>query len=247
MVTPNRQRALAKLLAVLGKTDAALPPDNLSVLDHLLLAILQEGTTFTRAAEAYRALLENFHDHNELRVSHPREVEQYFPDLPMSELKAKRILSVLQFVFETTYAFDLETMRKKPIKQAQKQLSKISGTTNYTVAATVQRALGGHALPLDQPMSDVLALLDLVDAGESLDQVRASLEHQVPKSSGLQFCLALSEIAADPKRRDKLVEAIVGRPRPKASRSSSPKAPPRGKTPAADKRSPKNKAAKGKR
>ena len=35
-------------------------------------------------------------------------------------------------------------------KQAQKQLSKITGVTPFAVAATVQRALGGPTLPIDE-------------------------------------------------------------------------------------------------
>ncbi|MGL5095229.1 MAG: hypothetical protein ACRDD1_06550, partial [Planctomycetia bacterium] len=139
MATPNKQRLVAKLLAHLAKLYPDELPKEATVLDHMLLGVVQEETPFAAAMEAYRRLRVAFPDVNELRVSHRNEIVEQLADVPDAPEKARRILQILQFIFETTYAFDLESMRKKPLKQAQKQLSKISGTTPFVVAAVVQR------------------------------------------------------------------------------------------------------------
>lgn len=221
MVTPNKQRILAKLFSHLGKTYSDQLPEDLSVLDHLLLAVVQQGTSLSVALPTYRKLVAGFHDLNELRVSHSAELVDFLSSIPDKESKARRILGILQFVFETTYAFDLEPMRKKPLKQAQKQLSKISGTNSFIVAATVQRALGGHALPVDAGMLELLERLELVDGAEEGEQARAGLEHLVPKAKGISFCLLVSELLADAKHQESHLQAINPKVKPKARAKES--------------------------
>lgn len=208
MASSDKQRIVAKLLAQIPKFLSEHIPDNLSVLDHLLLGVLQEDTCFTLAAAAYERLRVNFFDFNELRVSHPRELLDYLADLPDAERKARCILEILQFIFETTYAFDLEAMKRKPLKQAHKQLSKIAGASDFAVAAAVQRSLGGHALPIDSPMHDLLTRLKLADASDTLEQVRTAMEHFVPKTKGIEFCLALSSVAADASQQPRFLQAV---------------------------------------
>ena len=53
-------------------------------------------------------------------------------------------------MFESTYSFDLETLHKKGVKQAAKQISRYQAASDYTVAWVTQRTLGGHAMPLDE-------------------------------------------------------------------------------------------------
>ncbi|QDU62889.1 hypothetical protein Pan216_37620 [Planctomycetes bacterium Pan216] len=228
MVAPNKQRILTKVLAQLSKRYSDEVPKEMRVLDHLLLATIQEGMSFSRSLGCYRGLLSGFHDLNELRVSHPHELQDRLQGVPRGEEKAKRILKILQFVFETTYTFDLESMRRKPLKQAQKQLSKIAGTTDFVVCATVQRALGGHSMPVDSPMSSILAEVELIEEEDQLDRVRAALEHLVPKAKGQQFCIYVSEWAADDEK-----EAITDTIAPKRSGKTGGA----GKTSGADKES----------
>ena len=224
MVVPSKQRILTKVLNHLSKTYDVRLPDGLSVLDHLLIGVLQEGTSFPRAHAAFTHLLAGFHDLNELRVSHPAELAERLENVADQEEKSQRILSILQFVFETTYTYDLESMRRKPLKQAQKQLSKISGVTEFSVAAVVQRALGGHSLPVDEEMRGVLVQLGLVDKEDPLDKVRTGLEHLVPKTSGVAFCLLIGELAADDQGREAVLASILAKPKRRAAKSATTKA-----------------------
>lgn len=221
MVATNKQRIVAKLLTVLAKVYEDKFPKELSVLDHLLLGVIQEGISPSRAFAVYESLLAGFHDLNELRVSHPKEIADVLEGLPDAEGKARRILGILQFVFETTYAFDLESMKRKPLKQAERQLSKITGTNAFTVAATVQRALGGHALPIDARMCEVLARLQLIGDGEAPEQIQTCLEHLIPKAKGTSFCMYISELANDPPRCEAILEELA----PKSKRKAGKDAP----------------------
>lgn len=211
MAAPNKQRILSRLFTQLSKTYSEAVPENLSVMDHILLGLVQEGTSLTKGMGTYRRLVGSFHDLNELRVSHPAEIADQLFDVPEPDVKARRILLLLQFVFETTYSFDLDSMRKKPLKQAHKQLSKITGVTDFAVSAAVQRALGGHAIPVDAEMHDLLVRMELLEPEETLEQAKAALEHLIPKAKGVSFSVLVGEMAADQERLMELLCSITSK------------------------------------
>src|SRR5437667_9180944 len=87
-------------------------------------------------------------------------------------------------------------MQKKGLKQAAKQLSRFQAANDYAVSWVVQQSLGGHAIPLDAPTLRVLRRLGLIDEDQDdVEVIRASLEHQVPKSKAALFCDLISYIA----------------------------------------------------
>src|SRR5262249_13982533 len=113
-----------------------------------------------------------------------------------SELRAQRLVSFLQEVFETTFSFDLEGLHKKGLKQAAKQLSRYQAANDYVGAWVIQQALGGHAIPLDEPTLRTVKRLGLGDEDDA-ETVRASLEHLVPKARGASFVELISTVASD--------------------------------------------------
>jgi endonuclease-3 len=195
--TINKQRLLTQLLATARKLVEA-EPETRPVLEQFIYAICREDATPAQADEAYRFLREAFFDWNEVRVSSVRELEEAFAGMPQSEARAQRLVSFLQEVFETTFSFDLESLHKKGLKQAAKQLTRYQAADDYAGAMVVQRSLGGHAIPLDAPSLRCVTRLGLVEnSGEDLETVRSSLEHLVPKAKGPLFTEAISTIAAE--------------------------------------------------
>lgn len=191
----HKTRILNRLLNAVkhnGHPDGTSRP----VLEQVIFGILRDGTTTAQAERAFHALQTSFFDWNEIRVSMVREVADVLADLPEPEDRAARIISFLQDVFETTYSFDLESLHKKGLKMAEKQLQRFQGVTPFALAYAMQTSLGGHALPVDRPMARVLRRLELIN-GEYDESARTSLEHLVPKAKGVQFCEALSAIAHD--------------------------------------------------
>lgn len=191
----QKTRILNRLLSAVksnGQADGGTRP----VLEQVIYGILREGTTPAKADRAFHALQTSFFDWNEIRVSMVRELVEVLDDLPDAEDRAARIISFLQEVFETTYSFELESLHKKGLKMAEKQLQRFQGINPFVLAYAVQTGLGGHALPVDQPMARVLRRLELI-SGDYDDAARTSLEHLVPKAKGIHFCEAVCAIAHD--------------------------------------------------
>jgi endonuclease III len=194
--TTNKQRVVNQIFATQGKTKAPEPVQR-PVLEQFLYAVCREGVTRQEADRAFRALQERFYDWNEIRVSSAREIADIL-DLPQAEARAQRLVEFLQEVFETTYSFDLESLHKKGLKQAAKQLSRYQAANDYSVAWVVQHSLGGHAIPLDKPSIRVLRRLGLLEEhGNDLETLRASIEHHVPKPKGALFIDLVSTLAAE--------------------------------------------------
>ncbi len=193
--TINKQRVLNQLLATAPKS-AGDGGEARPVLEQVLYALCREGATREQADRAYRHLQECFFDWNEVRVSSIRELEEAFAGMSNPDLRAQRLIAFLQEVFETTFSFDLEGLQKKGLKQAAKQLGRYQAANEYAVSWVVQRALGGHAIPLDAPTLRCARRVGLAD-GDGEAEVRASLEHLVPKAKGPAFTDQVSYVAGE--------------------------------------------------
>lgn len=204
--TTNKQRVLGTLLATLKKTygDPGDQPDTRPVLEEMVYAIIREGATRAEADRAFQRLQTLFFDWNEIRVSAPHEVEEALSGLPQdTAAKAQRIIDLLQEVFESTYSFDLDSLHKKGLRQAAKQIGRYQAASDYTVAWVTQRSLGGHAIPLDEFTLRVCRWLGLVESGEgNFETARASLEHLIPKAQGAMFVDLISQLARESARKN---------------------------------------------
>jgi endonuclease-3 len=198
--TTNKQRLLTQLFALLKDDSEAADGESRPVLEQFIYGICREDATHEQADRAFKNLRERFFDWNEVRVSSVREIEEALTDLSGAELRAERILSFLQEVFEANFSFDLESLHKKGVKQAAKALARYEAAkgNDYVIAWVVQQSLGGHALPLDAPTLRITRRLGLLDRDqEDREALRTSLEHVVPKAKGRAFTELISQLGQE--------------------------------------------------
>ena len=198
MTAPSRTAQLTRLYKILRKHYTPVSPDpNRSVLEHLLFASCLENAHYAPAEEAFGGLVHTFFDWNEIRVSSIRELAEVMAGLPEPAAAANRVKRVLQSIFEATYCFDLEALRKQNLGPAVERLKKIEGTTGFSVAYVVQVALGGHSIPLDAGTLGVLRLVDLVSEEDAAKGIVPGLERAISKQHGLEFASLLHQLGAD--------------------------------------------------
>jgi endonuclease-3 len=196
--TTNKQQVLTQLVVGLKKHYDPAPPRELPVLEQLIYGVLREGTTVELADRAFANLTQRFFDWNEIRVSLPPEVAEALGELPDAANKAERVIGILQEVFEKFFAFKIDEIDKKGLKNAARKLQEMKDVTDFTVAWVLQRSLGGHAIPLDAPALRVLRRLGVIeDESENLDSLRATLEHYVPKAKGPMFADAIAQLGKE--------------------------------------------------
>jgi endonuclease-3 len=198
MATPNRAALITKMHRTLKKLGKAPPPvANRSVLEQLLFACLLENTHYDTAQSVLGKFHQTFFDLNEIRVSSARELTEIGHALPEPQTAVTRFKRVLQTVFESSYSYDLESLRKLSLSQADKQLRKLDGVTPFAVAYVTQTALGGHAIPLDAAALQVLYVAGLTPAADTPAEEVPGLTRAISKNKGYEFGYLLHELAAD--------------------------------------------------
>jgi endonuclease-3 len=216
--TMNKQQLLETAFKILKKHyRAPADAEERPVLEHLLYAIIREGSTREKADKAFKNLRTQFFDWNEVRVSSPHELEAALAGIPGAGERAQRMIGVLQYWFELYYHFNMEDLAKKGLKDAARQLARMLNEVakggmkeagrvparvldgnDFAIASVIQLGLGGHAVPLDAPALRVLRRLGLADAeADGLEATRATIEHNVPKAKGLLLSELLAVHAAE--------------------------------------------------
>jgi endonuclease-3 len=168
----------------------------LSVLEAVVYGICHEDTTREQANQALSRFKDQFFDWNEVRVSPIAEVQETLADIPDPHGRAERIRRFLRQLFSKTYGFTLDSLTKKPLKEALKLLNAYEAfSSDYVTATVIQQALGGHAIPIDSASRRALERLGISDP--DLTSLRAMIERAVPKNRGLEFLELLEELAHD--------------------------------------------------
>ncbi len=196
----DRQAVCKRLLTILKKRyTGKLPKFELPVLETMLFSASLENATWDDAVAAQERLHASFHDLNEIRVSSVKETETVFADLSDPDWRALRVRSVLQYVFEATYSFEFETLKRKTLESANKQLGKVAHMTPFMRLFTLQQCLGSHLLPVDDRMADALIWLGLAAPKTPNEEVSDLLKSSVRKSESPLFCHLMRCLATDPK------------------------------------------------
>jgi hypothetical protein len=103
----------------------------------------------------------------------------------------------LQSIFEGSYSFDIEALKKQNLGKAEKDLEKLSGTTPFVRAYVTQNALGGHSVPVSAGALDVLYAVGAVSDAEADKGLAPGLERAIPKNKGVEFGSLLQQVGAD--------------------------------------------------
>jgi endonuclease-3 len=202
MAAPTKNQkieALVKLVQKRSRGAGLTAPPKRTVLETLMYAALLENAPFDKADIAYTVLENYYIDWNEIRVCSVRELADTLTDLPNPEAAAERVRKALQGIFEKTYMFDLEEMRKKgkALTEHIKSLEAMSAGTPYMIQYAAQVALDGHLIPLDEASLRIMRRLGLSQlSSDGTQEICVGLDRVILKKSSLTFTAQLHHFAA---------------------------------------------------
>jgi endonuclease-3 len=174
-----------------------LPKTDRPVLETMLYAVCLENQSPEAADKSYEIFREDFPDLNEARVSQVSELERGFAGREDSEWRGFRLRAVLQFVFEKSFTFEFESLKKKTLDLAVKHLARLKQATPFIRNYTLQSAVGAHVLPIDDSMRLLIIWLGLADPNQSADEIGEALKSHVRKADAATFCQALRMAATE--------------------------------------------------
>ncbi len=186
---------LAALDKFYGKSQQELPQQ---MLESMLLIVCLEDDSWDTAKAAYSRLLESYFDLNEIRVSSTAELAHTLSGLHDAEWKGLRVRAILRNVFESSYSFDFEKLRRQTPDLTLKTLKKITELTPFVREFTLQELLGTHCVALDNSMLKAAQWLGLIPAATALPDAMELLKTAVRKSDASNFCRQLRQLATDP-------------------------------------------------
>jgi hypothetical protein len=198
MSTSNRAGLYKKTFRILKKHyKPVIPVADRSLLEHLLYACCLENSQPETADEAYAKLQENYFDWNEIRVTSVSELSETLNSLTDPVETATRLKQVLQVVFETYYAFDLEHLKKQNLGKTVKELEKYQGTTDFSVDYFTQNGLAGHSIATSRGTIQTLVVLGIVSEAEAKQRRLPGMERAIAKPKGVEFTSLLHQLGTD--------------------------------------------------
>jgi endonuclease-3 len=193
----DKSKIVTKIVRQLKKEFGGLPKrPATSVLETVLFGVCLENATYEQAQTAFDRLATDFFDWNEIRVSTITELLPVFDGLPEPEHKAHRIRALLYYVFDHQYSYDFESLKKKSLDLAQKQLSKIKHMTPFLRHYLLQLAMGTHTIPCDNRMLEVSVFLGLLPYGANTEDAADALKSLVRKSDGTELFWLLKNLSS---------------------------------------------------
>ncbi len=166
-----------------------------SILEYLMLAVLSENTSISRAKSALRRLLENTIDLNDLRVSTPEELVRLIePDIPDAASRAAVLIQILNSIYDSRNNVTLEGL-KKDKKSLRAYLDSLEGMTPYVAAFTLLWGFGLHAVPVDEVMLTVFKKESLIDPAMDVGAAQCYLERYISAHEARNFTLVMKRYA----------------------------------------------------
>jgi len=183
------QTLIKKVLKTYGGQEAPPPADPIV---QFVISFLQWNATTQQAEEAYGRIMAEMVDHNDLRVSHVHEVLALLgKNYPQAEERLSRMRQALHEVYEREYATTMQSQIGKPKKEVRHYLETLPGVPAYVSAQTLLLAFGGHAMPVDDRLAELLKHEGAADWEATPDEIGGWLERQVKAAEGVETHLAL--------------------------------------------------------
>lgn len=200
-------------------------PESTEPVTQLVLGFLQWNATRKQARTAYERITAQLVDHNDLRVSHSHEIIALLgSNYPRAEERAARMRDALQEIFVREHVVSLSHLHGKGKKEVRAYLDTLPGIPPYVAAQVLLLSFGGHAIPVDDHLADVLRGDGIVDPDATVEVIESFLEHQVRAGEGVAVHHALQTWADTRKPRKPRPAAAAKRSTTarKSTRSSKP-------------------------
>ncbi len=180
------EKKVKKLLKAMPKVPAAENPTGDEAIAVLIQSILEANATKKEAVDALSAIKNEVVDFNELRVSPPKDISDCIgKEFPHARRKAEMISAILRRIFERAACnMSLDYMHAMTKRDLRRHLGEM-GLSPYASARVTQEVFGGHAIPVDETLVEVLQMNGDVHPESDLADVQGFLERIISQKNDL--------------------------------------------------------------
>ena len=201
--TANHVKRLTSLRRRIKRKSPSSPlSPPIDPVSQLVRSFLQWNSTRHAAEAAYDHLMAPMVDNNDLRVSYSHEViELIGKDYPQVEERADRMREALNEIFRREHAVSLESLASQPKKEIRAYLESLPGMMPYGAAQVTLLSFGGHGIPVDDKLTELLTNEEVVPTGALPNEVTIFLERHIKASDAVNTHFTFQAWADSTRRR----------------------------------------------
>lgn len=211
MTPPDPTRKLQSLLKRLRSQHAqdpaqpqpdTCPDDPEAVLQQFILSFLIWEASPAKAVAAMRRINQGVVDYNELRVFLVDELVAILGErYPRAEERAERLRSALHDLYNREHAVTLGSVVTLPKRDVRAYLNSLEGVPPFVAARVVLLSLGGHAVPIDERLRQLLVEEEAIDPELDPAEASAWLERQLRAGEAAEVYALLEAWCAESNGR----------------------------------------------
>lgn len=158
----------------------------------LVYSFLLWESTPKQAAAAYERLGASVIDLNDLRVAMPSEIAEIagIRDGVAAE-RAERLRAVLNDIFGREHLVSLSRLESVSKREVREYLDALEGMPPFVAARVVLFGFGGHAVPLDRRLQQLLTGEGVLPSKLPVDEAERWLERQIRATDAVDIVLLL--------------------------------------------------------
>ncbi len=188
----DRARNFARLLKKITKSPAKPPQDVGDPVAVLVMSFLMWNCTSSKAATAYKRLMDHIVDFNDLRVSMPHEmVELIGSRYPLALERCQRMRATLRHTYKREHAVSLERLAGLPKREIKNYARSLDGIDPYVADRVTLLCFGTHSIPVDNRLRRALVGADACEESMETIALGSWLARQVKAADALDSHYAL--------------------------------------------------------
>jgi endonuclease-3 len=165
----------------------------LDPLDELVLTVLSQNTSDTNRDRAFEGLKKRFPSWEDVWGARPQELADAIRPGGIANVKAKRIMAILDEIRRREGKLSLARLKKKSDDEVAEYLASLPGVGPKTIACVLVFSLGRPAFPIDTHVHRIAGRLGWIDRKLSADKAHQSLSPRIPPDIRYDLHVALIE------------------------------------------------------
>ena len=221
-------KKLTSLLSRLGKEFSPEDPPARDPVTQTIVSFLTWNATRSKAEDAFAALMETLIDNNDVRVTYIDELVRLIgEDYPDAWQRMARLRESLHEVYLREHDIKMKSIEGKPKKDQRAYLDTLPGMTPYVAAEVTLLSFGGHAVPVDDKLLELLVAEGVFDQETTPAEAEGILLKQVKAADAFQTHLQLQAWSdtTNPPRKSPSKKKAPGRSAKTAKKPATRKSP----------------------
>ena len=184
----NNQDSAKKFTGLLRKLKKSPLPDfeePADAIEVLIKSFLIWDSTTVKAAAAYKRIMDQVVDYNDLRVSMSSELADWIgPRYPMALERCQRLRAALQHTYKREHVVSLERLRSLGRREVKHYLRSLDGISPYVADRVTLLCFEAHCIPVDERLRRALVKAGVCDDVVTVNDLSSWLSRQVKAANG---------------------------------------------------------------